>query len=129
MNGILWSDDEIAILRAHYEQRGPSWDGWESLLPDRSKHSIRSCAMRIGVNSPQMDCDGVPLREKRARERKQRRERERLRPPDPREQEVSALMHKGIEPSRIDKLQGWADGTARAVMTKKWLREKEQQNG
>lgn len=47
--GANWTDEELAALREHYHNHGPSWDGWSELLPGRNKDAIAVMAHRIGV--------------------------------------------------------------------------------
>ena len=46
---LEWTESELDILRQHYARRGPSWSGWATLLPNRTKGAIRSKANDIGV--------------------------------------------------------------------------------
>lgn len=44
-----WSREEDALLATHFPEHGSSWDGWGELLPGRSKHSIASRAIKLGI--------------------------------------------------------------------------------
>ncbi len=44
-----WQEWEKELLREHYPKRGVAWDGWETLLPDRSGGAIRTRANSLGL--------------------------------------------------------------------------------
>lgn len=44
-----WTDDEVEILTEHYRDHGPSWDGWDSILPDRTYRAIKWKAHDLGL--------------------------------------------------------------------------------
>lgn len=47
--GEPWSPEEEATLREHYPAHGREWDGWELLLPGRTRRAIAVQATRLGV--------------------------------------------------------------------------------
>ena len=49
--GKHWTEDEDHILRLNYPLRGPSWEGWATALPNRSKHSLRERARKLGLRA------------------------------------------------------------------------------
>lgn len=97
---MKWSKHEDAILMAHYAERGPSWDGWKELLPDRSKGSISSRIARLRESTS----IGYIA--------------------DPYERRVVELMERGMPPSMIDKAMRWPKNTAREIMSQRWERDK-----
>lgn len=44
-----WSDKELKLLMEHYPTKGAIWDGWDELLPNRSKTAIGTHARKIGL--------------------------------------------------------------------------------
>ena len=36
-----WTEEELATLREHYPEHGPSWRGWRELLPGRTRDAIQ----------------------------------------------------------------------------------------
>lgn len=44
-----WSTEEEALLREFYPEHGPSWQGWEGILPGRGKRAISRKASTMGV--------------------------------------------------------------------------------
>ena len=44
-----WTDEEDAALYENYPAHGISWDGWERLLPRRSRQSISVRAVNLGI--------------------------------------------------------------------------------
>lgn len=46
-----WSKEETEALRLYYPEHGPSWDGWEELLPGRTQGSIRTRAGLLGLTA------------------------------------------------------------------------------
>lgn len=52
------------------------------------------------------------------------------RPTLPEQTEACAVywLKKGRTPSEIDKERGWRDGTARAAITQRWQRDKQDKN-
>lgn len=119
MNGTNWTPSEDNALRTFYPKHGPSWDGWDEVLPDRSNESIRCRATRLRLTKPQRTADGQLVRGRKGPSRHY------AGPVDPREHDVVTLMHAGWPPSRIDAHNGWEDGTARKLVTRRWLRIKE----
>lgn len=46
-----WGSREVEAVRKYYPLHGPDWDGWDELIPDRTRHAIQMCASRIGVKA------------------------------------------------------------------------------
>ena len=46
-----WTAEEIAALKEHYPERGPSWEGWADLLQDRSTGAITAMAHKMRMSS------------------------------------------------------------------------------
>ena len=86
-----WSADEIDILTAHIGH-GPTWPGWESLLPGRSPDAIKGRACKLAVaHDPESDARGA-----------------------------MRLLRMGMTPSEADRKLGLAPGTARALVVRAW---------
>lgn len=47
-----WTEREDAYLREHFTKRGPSWEGWATLLPGRTMWSIAKRAKSLGIPGP-----------------------------------------------------------------------------
>lgn len=45
-----WKPTEIAALRRYYVRKGLVWEGWEHVLPGRSKQAISSKANNLGLH-------------------------------------------------------------------------------
>lgn len=123
---VPWSDDEFAILKAHWEGHGKDWIGWESLLPGRTPRAIQTKANRLGMVEP----DGKPKKKQRQPKRKEPRTPTVIPPsvPDPYEHYVMACMEAGLTPRQIDQRMHWRAGTAALILTEKWGRENEQED-
>ena len=105
MHSTAWGDDELEILRAYYPDHGPSWVGWEEVLPGRTERGIGHKANAIGLRHE-------PNRARRDE-------------PDPVEAVVAAMMGDGMTPSGIDRHMHWHRGTARGIVVGMWRRDKE----
>lgn len=44
-----WTPDEDELLREHYPEHGPSWDGWRRVLPTRSRWAVQTRAKKLGI--------------------------------------------------------------------------------
>lgn len=47
--GSEWTTRQDELLERYYPEHGPSWDGWERLLPGRTCRAIAKQASKIGV--------------------------------------------------------------------------------
>ena len=59
--GAPWDESERAVVREHYPERGPRWDGWAEVLPTRTRRSIENRARTLGVRHDPVGrprCDG-----------------------------------------------------------------------
>lgn len=45
-----WTEGEIAVLMAHYVSKGPGWEGWARLLPNRTYDAIHTKASSLGIS-------------------------------------------------------------------------------
>lgn len=115
-----WDKEEDKILAEHYPDHGRDWDGWERLLPWRTKRAIGTRAFRIGLKYKKPERKSSPLPTKAVK-----REFEVVDEPDPFEPYVMRCMAKGMTPSEIDRERRWQRGTARLILTNKWAREQE----
>lgn len=103
-----WSDDEVEILKAHYDEHGASWDGWAMLLPDRSENAI--CKKAHGIKME---------RAVKAKARKPRAKRA----VDSREAVVLRMMKQGMSPSQIDRKMKWVPGRTHSIVIDRWRRD------
>ena len=46
-----WTKEEIAALKEHYPERGPSWAGWSELLDGRTTSAITSMAQKLKMST------------------------------------------------------------------------------
>lgn len=111
----LWSAAEDEALRIYYQEHGPSWGGWSEVLPDRTVRALSSRAGKLGLTSVYHRSD------KSAKKRQGVANRV----PDPYERQVMRCMNDGMTPTEIDAAMKWNRGTARKIISEKWLREKE----
>lgn len=44
-----WTEEEEEIVRREWPDHGETWDGWDQLLPGRSRAAIRGAAHRMHV--------------------------------------------------------------------------------
>ena len=44
-----WSEHEEYLIRKWYPEKGPSWDAWRKMLPNRTYRAIQQHANRLGV--------------------------------------------------------------------------------
>ena len=95
-----WSADELAILMAHYQDNGPGWVGWESLLPGRSQRAIEAAARRVGVAKTVRKPPRVMG--------------------DPARAMVVKLMAEGMTPSQIDRKMLWRPGRTIGMLKRMW---------
>ena len=47
--GARWTPEEDQVVRENYQVHGGSWDGWRTVLPKRTRHSIYVKAVREGL--------------------------------------------------------------------------------
>ena len=120
----VWSDEEDNALREFYQRHGTTWEGWAEVLPGRTIRAISARAVRLGIA------------EKRGpRQKKKTPKKKRWQDPmhkamvkataDPYEGYVTNCMDMGMTPQEIDRKMNWGLGTARMIMSEKWLRDKE----
>lgn len=117
-----WSLDEVAIVKAHYEEHGPHWAGWESLLPDRTDRAIQRKANLLGLKSK------APIKRKRAKRPEVTYIESRHNvvadvTPDPMEKPILAMMRDGLTPTDIDRKMRWSRGKAAYILSEMWKRE------
>lgn len=106
----VWSRDEVAVLRAHYDdEHNYKWIGWESLLPTRSSRAIKAKAYSL-------DLVGAPVRDKPIRIETRM---------EPIDGFVLTCFRSGLTTSQIDKLKGWRPGKAKLILTEIWRRMKD----
>ena len=103
-----WSEDETAIIKAHYDEHGASWDGWEMLLPGRSRSSITKKAHRLKMER------AVNAKKRGPKARKAA---------DSREAVVLRMMKQGLSPSQIDKKMRWVPGRTKMIVIDRWRRD------
>lgn len=120
----VWSETEDDMLRTFFPRHGKDWVGWGEVLSGRSDSSILHRARTLGI-AP------VPReRPKPANPDPRHKPREYELEPDPHESYVVECMHMGMTPSEIDASMHWRRGTARLIMSNRWLREKREfENG
>lgn len=119
-----WSKDELAILAAHYPERGWKWAGWESLLPTRTKRAIQRKANLMGLKQ------GFTSKRSKPKRNEANDLTAHTTPDwteDPFEQPILRLMESGMTPTQIDKVMGWPKGRCSYILSERWRREKEQQ--
>lgn len=97
-----WSADEIDILTAHIGDHGPTWPGWESLLPGRSPDAIKGRAYRIATT------------------RQSARKLAVAHDPESDARGAMRLLRMGMTPSEADRKLGLAPGTARGLVVRAW---------
>lgn len=95
------------------------WGGRQNWQGNATDESIRCRATRLRLTKPLRTADGQLVRGRKGPSRHY------AGPVDPREHDVVKLMNAGWPPSRIDANNGWEYGTARKLVTRRWLREKE----
>ena len=103
-----WTLLEDDMIVEHYQERGPEWEGWKDVLPNRTKSSIRSRAKRLGLRRSRFNAVTMV----------------KYMEPDPYENDVFARLEVGFAPSQIDDVMGWPRGTAAAIAVDKWRRER-----
>lgn len=104
MRGGTWTEDELAILRAHYIDHDYRWTGWELLLPDRTCEAISSKARDLGLTCL------APKDEDFVRKRS-------LEPVD---KFVLRCLQEGMTVSEIDELNKWVPGKAKRILIDIW---------
>ena len=112
---VLWSREELAILRAHYPYEGYSWVGWESLLPGRTTDAIRHKAMSMGLTA-----DDYPVA---AKPRRRKLNKSRMHIEDESEQRILTYMESGCTMQQVDKICGWPPGRTKMILVEMWRRE------
>lgn len=104
MASTRWSHEDERILRVYYQMHGADWDGWAMLLPDRSPTSICEKAKRMSLTR------GGPMPAPALRLS---------------DEQVLRMFHRGVEPSRIDRVLDAQPGTAHDIVVYSWAQEKE----
>lgn len=102
-----WSREDDDALRLHYPLYGPSWDGWEEVLPGRTTSAISSRAKLLGIVT-----NG----------RRGRRAQIAAAMPDPNEGYVMRCMEAGMTPTDIDRERKWPPNTTVRILTARWER-------
>lgn len=103
-----WTLLEDEMVVEYYQERGPRWEGWKDVLPNRTYSSIRDRAKRLGVQKSRYNAvTTIKYME-----------------PDPYEDDVFIRLEAGFAPSQIDEVMGWPRGTAAAIAVDKWRRER-----
>lgn len=116
-----WTDAQDQILRDNYPKHGGRWDGWATLLPNRTNRAIGARAQRIGLVRQRPQRKQRPKRPRAADEH--HRDKEIVQEPDPHEDYVLACMDAGMTPTEIDRRMHWFSGTTRLILTNRWERE------
>lgn len=98
-----WTEAEDEVLRAHYLERGPRWQGWADLLPDRTPRAIQSRAQRLRLASRGNTPDDASRHEA----------------------DVASMMESGMTVTQIDEALGLPHGAARSIAAEMWRRDKE----
>lgn len=49
---LTYTDREVKALRKLYPLHGAAWDGWSNVLPGRTRGSISSMAIKLGLRAP-----------------------------------------------------------------------------
>lgn len=111
-----WSQNEVAALKIYYPLHGPSWAGWEEVLPNRTLRAISRKANDLGVSFVQRQ---PVVRSKRHREYVRT-----SRTADPMEPYVLGRMSEGLPPSEIDREMHWPRGRTVQILTERWARLK-----
>lgn len=101
---VRWTLLEDEMVAAYYRDRGPSWEGWSDVLPNRTYASIKERARRLGLHKT----DSASAMDDMV--------------PDPHEDEVFELMAEGLAPSEIDEVKRWPRGTTVAITVSRWRR-------
>jgi hypothetical protein len=113
---VTWTRDELNILRTHYNSRGCEWDGWRSLLPNRTNGAIRHKAFDLGIKSERDAPRAAPPRRRKPM-------RSRMYIADGSERYVLAKLKDGLTPSEIDKTRRWTPGRTKMILMEMWRRE------
>ena len=103
-----WTTSEDAMLWAHYPRRGSHWAGWAEILPGRSVSSIANRVQKLGVRMEQPERSAAIDADERTT------------------LGVLAWLNEGLAPSQIDETMGLPEGTARAVATEAWRKDRDQ---
>lgn len=61
-----WSPADEAALRRLYSVHGPSWDGWDVVLPGRRGRAIATHAQQLGLKARRRGADAWAPHEDRA---------------------------------------------------------------
>ena len=123
-----WSDDEVAILRAHYPEHGARWVGWESLLPDRTDRAIQRKAGLLGITHANSERKKPKKRKKAPRLNALTHYETTVAAvtPDPYERPILGMMEAGMTPQQIDAKLHWPSGRTIQILTEMWQREERQ---
>ena len=109
-----WTAAEDAALLDHFCDHGGSWDGWDELLPGRSRAAIWARAHSLGIRMSKAARSESHSRGQRARFDERWR--------DPYEGIVVRLMARGKTCAEIDEMHHRHPGTARRVLVARWER-------
>lgn len=109
-----WGEFETLALMEFYPRHGPQWDGWDDVLPNRTRHAIIQKAAKLDLKAP-------IVRSKRNVEEQD----EGRMPPREYERTVTKLMGEGLSPTQIDQRMHWVPSTAASVLREIWRRDKE----
>lgn len=108
-----WTHEEERILAAHYPEHGSRWDGWETLLPNRTDNAIRRHAAVLMLTIAKRPAKPKPKLKPRSPLAKGQ---------DPFEGEILRRMGEGATPTQIDKAMRWRPGRTRQILSERWER-------
>ena len=110
-----WGEFETLALMEFYPRHGPQWEGWDEVLPNRTRHAITLKAAKLDLKAPivrtgrNVDDD----------------DDEGSMTPHEYENIVRNLMGEGLSPTQIDRQMHWVPSTAANILKDIWARDKE----
>lgn len=118
MTAKRWQAWEDELVSRHYPKRGTAWEGWETLLPARTRNSIGRRAGELGVKSARFwtpEEDEV-LRLYYPTKPKEWDGWRRVLPGKTRQQMTERAWKIGIKSPRGGRLGGWTDEDRRDLV-------------
>lgn len=112
-----WGEFETLALMEFYPRHGPQWEGWDDVLPNRTRHAIIQKAAKLDLKAPIV----------RSKRNVEDDDDEGSMTPHEYERIVRNLMGEGLSPTQIDQMMHWVPRTAANILKEIWARDKEKE--
>ena len=113
-----WGQFETLTLMEFYPRHGPQWEGWDDVLPNRTRSAITQKAAKLDLKAPIVRI---------GRNVEDDDDDEGSMTPYEYERIVRSLMGEGLSPTQIDQQMHWIPSTTANILKDMWARDKEKE--